>query len=241
METKTIKGRIKLGAWMYQDHGFGRWPGCKPPSSEYTGEEYKEEARDPDMIFDCAWNGQRWECVAYGYGVIEAETVAARNGYGNGSIFLYEFDGVEAVTSVIVSPEAVVVALSNINTLSTTATANELAALLGTDARTIKSALTYPLRDKQVSVWYHDNTAEAEYKFVTLVPNPPVELEHFVCKCCRKSARWCCEGPNACCDKSCHRIRCDHCGMTYSLDNEEIHSAETAEDAREIVKSLYIG
>lgn len=91
---RKAKVRIKRGTAIMQDHRFSNWPACVPPQHEYEGEDYRREAKDPDMIFDAQWMGDYWDCFAHGYGVIES---ADRNAYGNGSIFVTGFDSVEVI------------------------------------------------------------------------------------------------------------------------------------------------
>lgn len=92
-----MQGRIKRGAGIFQDHHFGKWPNCCPPKSEYEGEEYKYEAKDPDMVFEVEWTGNHWDCKADGYGMLRVRGEAGE--YGNGSIFVSSRDGVELVGS----------------------------------------------------------------------------------------------------------------------------------------------
>jgi hypothetical protein len=91
----TTRGRIVVGAEIFQDHHFGRWPACCPPASEYTGEEYQYCAKDSDMIFDVVWTGRYWDCKADGYGYLRSQGEDGE--YGNGSIFVSKFDGVVLV------------------------------------------------------------------------------------------------------------------------------------------------
>lgn len=74
-----MRGRIKRGSGIFQDHHFGKWPACCPP------------AKDPDMVFDVNWTGRYWDCVADGYGVLDGGK------YGNGSIFVSDHAGIELV------------------------------------------------------------------------------------------------------------------------------------------------
>jgi len=92
-----MQGRIKRGAGIFQDHHFGKWPNCCPPRSEYEGEEYKYEAKDPDMVFEVEWTGRHWDCKADGYGMLRSRGEGGE--YGNGSIFVSDPDGVELVRS----------------------------------------------------------------------------------------------------------------------------------------------
>ena len=89
-----MKGRIKHGAPITQDHRFCRWPTCYPPMKEYEGEEYLHLAKDPDMVFEVEWHehGGFWECEADGYG-----TLMGKGAYGNGSILVTGKDNVEIV------------------------------------------------------------------------------------------------------------------------------------------------
>lgn len=91
-----MQGRIKRGVTVWQDFGAGKWPQCKPPNSEYEGEEYQYLAKNPEMLFDVTWVGGDsgyWDCRADGYGYHR------RDGgeYGCGSIFVNDRDGVELV------------------------------------------------------------------------------------------------------------------------------------------------
>lgn len=89
------RGRIVEGAGIYQDHHFAKWPQCCPPKSEYEGEEYLYRAKDKNMVFDVEWNGCFWNCRADGYGFMRSRGESGE--YGNGSIYLSRFDGVELV------------------------------------------------------------------------------------------------------------------------------------------------
>jgi hypothetical protein len=89
------QGRIVIGAGIFQDHHFGKWPACCPPKSEYEGEEYQYCAKDPDMIFDVSWGNNGWVCKADGYGYLRNHGEGGE--YGNGSIFVREVDGVELI------------------------------------------------------------------------------------------------------------------------------------------------
>lgn len=90
------KGRIKLGTPIFQDHRFCKWPECCPPESEYHGDDYEYLAKDPYMIFDVEWDGRSWDCKANGYGY--HKSLGYNGEYGNGSIFIRIFDGVELIT-----------------------------------------------------------------------------------------------------------------------------------------------
>lgn len=81
-----MKGRIKVGAIIFQDHRSFIWPDCKPPQSEYVNKDYDYIATDPDMVFDVERTGHHWNCKALGYGI--------QPDYGNGSIFVSSEDGV---------------------------------------------------------------------------------------------------------------------------------------------------
>jgi len=89
------RGRIVKGAAISQDFHFGKWPQCCPPRSEYKDEEYQYLTKRPDMIFDVEWNGRYWDCKADGYGHLRANGEIGE--YGNGSIFVFAFDGVELI------------------------------------------------------------------------------------------------------------------------------------------------
>jgi hypothetical protein len=75
-----MRGRIKVGVLITQDHATGRWPATR------SGADI-----DKDMEFECEWNGSFWECIADGYGMFGD----ARE-YGNGSIFVHDKEGVIA-------------------------------------------------------------------------------------------------------------------------------------------------
>jgi hypothetical protein len=80
-----MRGRIKRGSGIFQDHQFSRWPVCLTQ----TG---RGEAEDQDMLFNIEWKGSYWECKAFGFGY-EGE------GYGCGSIFVSNIDGVDIIDS----------------------------------------------------------------------------------------------------------------------------------------------
>lgn len=73
-----MRGRIKIGAGIYQDFSFGRWPNCSPPKEAKD----PHRADDPDMIFEMEWNGHGWWCTAPGYG--------DKEWYGNGRILVFD-------------------------------------------------------------------------------------------------------------------------------------------------------
>ena len=74
---RKMRGRIKVGAAISHDFGFGRWPNCKAPK----GSKDPNCADDPNMVFNMKWIGRMWECTAPGFG--------AKEWYGNGSVFVY--------------------------------------------------------------------------------------------------------------------------------------------------------
>jgi len=82
---KTMRVKIKKGAPIFQNYRSSKWPVCCPPDSEYAGEEYQYVTKNPDREFEAQWDGQVWECKA--------------DGYGNGSIFVLEFDGVKPINT----------------------------------------------------------------------------------------------------------------------------------------------
>jgi len=86
-------GRIKIGAKIFQDFSFGKWPQCKPPHSEYEGEEYQYKTKNPDRIFEIEDKGTYFACRAAGYGHLKLN--GDRGEYGNGRICVYEKDGIE--------------------------------------------------------------------------------------------------------------------------------------------------
>lgn len=86
-----MKGRIKIGAEIYQDFSYGKWPDCKPPKSEYDGEDYQYTTKFPDRIFEVSWDESwnAWDCRADGYG--------SHTDYGNGSISVHRRESVEII------------------------------------------------------------------------------------------------------------------------------------------------
>ena len=91
-ENKPLKGRIKVGTKIHQDRHFVTWPDCLPPR--------KNPVVDPEMVFYVTWvssgNGGYWDCVAPGYGQLGTGNT---DNYGNGSIYVYDKEGVELVDS----------------------------------------------------------------------------------------------------------------------------------------------
>ena len=90
-----MQGRIKVGAGIFQDHHFDKWPNCLPPK-RHNG------LVNQDMIFDIEWretgkDAGYWNCKADGYGYIA--TRGEIGDYGNGSIFVRDKNGVEVVTA----------------------------------------------------------------------------------------------------------------------------------------------
>ena len=76
-ERSVRRVRINVGALVSQDHGVGRWPG---------------DDVDADMEFDAEWNGRWWDCRADGFGRLASR--GEPGGYGNGSIFVHDHEGV---------------------------------------------------------------------------------------------------------------------------------------------------
>jgi len=79
-----VKGIIKVGASIFQDHHYGKWPSCLPP-----GSPCRYEADDPYMVFDIEWRDTGpgyWECKADGFGHMKSK--GDSGSYGNGSIFV---------------------------------------------------------------------------------------------------------------------------------------------------------
>ena len=95
MEKTIIVGRIKNGASISQDMGFGKWPACKPPRSEYENEDWKEVTKYPDALFYMTWTGRCWDCRRDGYGAMKSKGIEGE--YGNGSIFVHDKEGIEII------------------------------------------------------------------------------------------------------------------------------------------------
>lgn len=72
-----MKGRIKQGAGVSQDHRFFKWP---------------LQNVEPDMVFDMEWKETFWLCKADGFGCIRS--LGDDGDYGNGCLFLHSFDDV---------------------------------------------------------------------------------------------------------------------------------------------------
>lgn len=81
-----MKGRIKVGALVGQDHGYGRWPATK------AGEDV-----DPGMVFDIEPMGQYFGCRADGFG--RKTWQGECGGYGNGCITVFSKDDIEFLPS----------------------------------------------------------------------------------------------------------------------------------------------
>ena len=87
-----MKGRIKIGAKISQDFGFGKWPTCKPP----RGSREEGIADDPNMVFEVEWINETpgyWNCVADGFGAMPSNGVVGT--YGNGSIYVSDKGGID--------------------------------------------------------------------------------------------------------------------------------------------------
>lgn len=76
----TIRAKIKRGTHIGQDFGHFNWPDCKSPKGEQAKVDYE---------FDAEWTGSWWNCVRPGYG--------EKNNYGNGSILVFDKNGIEKV------------------------------------------------------------------------------------------------------------------------------------------------
>lgn len=83
MSIPTFKGRIRIGASIFHDHASVYWPKCKPPKSEYWGEEYQYLTKNPNMTFDVQQDpfSMCWICRRPGYG---------GEPYGNGPIVVFD-------------------------------------------------------------------------------------------------------------------------------------------------------
>lgn len=68
----TFKAKIKVGAGIFHDHWWGKWPACRAPNG-------RDVAENPDMDFTVTYNGNSFWCKAPGYGDLDGK-------YGNGSI-----------------------------------------------------------------------------------------------------------------------------------------------------------
>jgi len=103
--TKTMRVRIKKGAPIIQNHRVSKWPACYPLDNEYAGEDYQYVAKNPDMEFEAQWDGQVWECKT--------------SEYGNGSIFVIDFDNVEPINNdpsiVMRNPEGILGAVIDLS------------------------------------------------------------------------------------------------------------------------------
>lgn len=80
--SKEIKfqARIKIGATIGQDHAMGRWPWCLAPGG-------KDEADDPDMVFEAQYKDGVIDLRAHGFGLH-----GVKDGYGNGSIYVWDIE-----------------------------------------------------------------------------------------------------------------------------------------------------
>lgn len=77
-----MKVRIKVGKTIIHDQSLRAWP---------------VPGVDPDMEFDAEWCSPFWDCRSDDYGRKEWE--GETGGYGNGSIFAFGEDAVEATGS----------------------------------------------------------------------------------------------------------------------------------------------
>jgi hypothetical protein len=80
VERTVRRVRINAGEPIMQDHGFTRWPMSAGGPV------------DPDTVFDAEWNGRYWDCRADGHG--RRTWLNEPGGYGNGSIFVSNLEGV---------------------------------------------------------------------------------------------------------------------------------------------------
>ena len=108
-----MKVKIKEGALVIHDFLYCQWPDCKPPRSEFSdGLPYQDRTLYPNAVFEGEWLDRDalfddegmdreerrgyWNCIRPGYGEIGQ--------YGNGSIFVYDFNSVEQVFDDASSP-----------------------------------------------------------------------------------------------------------------------------------------
>jgi len=93
-DKKEFKGRIKIGAAIFQDMASFTWPDCKPPIKEYDSwKVYKCRTLFPDRIFDIVKSKEGFVCSADGYGQHEN----GPKGYGNGPIHIKDLTDIEIV------------------------------------------------------------------------------------------------------------------------------------------------
>ena len=92
-----MKGKIKHGSIIMQDHRVWTWPECATPRHEYAGETYQQRTKDPDRLFDLRWvpteDSGYWRCTAHGYGA----DPTSEESYGCGAIYTSGKDSVEIV------------------------------------------------------------------------------------------------------------------------------------------------
>lgn len=89
--------KIKDGAKISQDMGYGIWPACKPPCEEWKGEEYHQYTKQPDAIFLAEKKKDYWDCKRFGYGLMTSNPYVM-DAYGNGSVYVRDMEGVEILT-----------------------------------------------------------------------------------------------------------------------------------------------
>ncbi len=84
-----MKGRIKVGAKIYQDMYTFVWPGCNPPESEYKDVTYEHVTKNPNAVFDMTlYSSLNVECRREGFG--------GKIEYGAGAIIV-KIDDVEII------------------------------------------------------------------------------------------------------------------------------------------------
>jgi hypothetical protein len=111
MSHKYALVRIKQGAKVYHDFSTGEWPHCKPPESEYAGEEYQYQTKHPDAVFVAEVIGSAdvnaksftrpqsgLDCRRDGYGFLPLVGRGTGN-YGCGPIIIDGDDCIEVIQS----------------------------------------------------------------------------------------------------------------------------------------------
>ena len=87
--------RIKKGTSIFQDMTYSSWPECKPPQSEYKNDKWKRKTKFPNALFTAIKKNGYWDCKRDGYGHLKSRGDLGE--YGNGSIFVYNKDGVDII------------------------------------------------------------------------------------------------------------------------------------------------
>jgi len=109
IKDNTYKVIIRVGALINHSTLFYYWPDCNksPHPTENLRPARENNLKYPHQIFDGKFNGIGWDCIRIGYGKLREECLTIPlvvDVFGNGSIHVFETDGVMIVDEKDICP-----------------------------------------------------------------------------------------------------------------------------------------